>query len=55
MSDKTKGINPANTDSECPACKTCRTGHCKFRKCETYMDWLHDTWEAIQMKWKRDL
>ena len=57
LGEPIKEINPENADSQCPACRCCTRKHtlCGWRECPRYMEWLHDTWEAIQMKWSRDL
>ena len=55
MSDKAKEINPANADSECPACWYCTRKTCEYSKCHTFLNWFSESWEAIQMKWKRDI
>lgn len=55
LGKKQKDANPANADSECPACRYCTKKHtlCGWRECPQFMKWLSDAWRAIQAKWGR--
>ena len=54
MSSDAKTMALYNAKSPCPACRECAKEHCGGRRCEDFLSWFSESWEAIQTKWKRD-